>query len=114
MRHSGDLPAYRGSTTLYYSWLLEGKCSVSAIAMSGRIDGGGILLKRDFPLPPPDLDPDYYDCMIRAETLGSVLDQIRAGEDLRPSDNSVAAGRDFYVIHPLLKHIARLSRRTIR
>ena len=40
--HPGELPRFRGSTTLYYSYLLERAFSVEAVFMSADIANGGI------------------------------------------------------------------------
>jgi len=109
--HAGWLPDYKGSTTLYYSWLRENFCAVSAIFLETRIDGGPILARQKY-LPPPDgIDPDYlYDSAIRADLLVSVLkDYIREGrfKNVSPQRDS---GTEYYVIHPVLKHLARLRK----
>src|SRR5690606_40447053 len=44
--HSGWLPDYRGSTTLYYSYLAEGRCGVTAILLDRLIDTGAIEIGR--------------------------------------------------------------------
>lgn len=109
--HAGWLPDYRGSTTIYYSLLDEGRCAVSAILLEPSIDCGPIVARRHYPAPPPGVDVDYlYDNAIRADLMvralkswvadggfGDVLEQ-RSGE-----------GGVYYVIHPVLKHLALLG-----
>ena len=109
--HFGWLPDYRGSTTLYYSWLKESFVGVSAILLSPEIDQGDILLKKRFPVPNQNQDPDYdYDCIIRAETLIEALKKLqRDGQFDRLEKQNTSTGNTYYVIHPVLKHIARLS-----
>lgn len=106
--HSGWLPDYRGSTTLYYSYLAEGRCGVSAILLDRSIDTGAIVGRRHYPPPPPGIDVDYlYDAAIRGNLLTFVLqhwaDHGRLPEAI-PQDHS--EGNTYYIIHPLLKHIA--------
>ena len=110
--HSGWLPEYRGSTTMYYSWLQENYIGVSVIKMSEGIDQGDILIRRKYPVPQRGIDPDYcYDSAVRATTL---VDFIRAFElqngIYEVITQSVDEGTEYYVIHPLLKHVALLSR----
>jgi len=109
--HSGWLPDYRGSTTSYYSWIEEGRLGVSAILLEAEIDTGHIVGRRRYPLPPPGVDMDYqWDPAIRADLLVRVLDDFaREGELPAPQPQQLGAGRTFYVIHPVLKHLALLA-----
>jgi methionyl-tRNA formyltransferase len=112
--HSGWLPDYRGSTTLYYSLLSEGRCAATALVLDAHIDTGPVVARKYYPAPPAGTDIDRrYDPAIRADLLLQVLRTYhRAGrltlESLQQSD----AGSTFYVIHPLLKHLALLSQPT--
>ncbi len=106
--HSGWLPQYRGSTTLYYSWLRENRCGASAIFLEEGIDTGPVLAKRHYPPPPPGVDPDYlYDTAIRADLLIAVLRDYRSKGLLLPKAQETV-GNTYYVIHPVLKHLALL------
>lgn len=109
--HSGWLPEYRGSTTIYYSILQEGHCSASALVLSADIDTGPVVARRNYPLPPSGVDVDYlYDSAIRADLMVRVLSEYASrGEVLNPLAQDEADGRDYYVIHPVLKHLAMLA-----
>lgn len=109
--HAGWLPEYRGSTTIYYSLLREGACGVSAILLTPKIDAGEILLRRWYSPPSVDVDLDYYyDSIIRSDVLVQTLarttreGRIPEGKVQDPSDGEI-----YYIIHPVLKHIAILS-----
>lgn len=106
--HSGWLPDFRGSTTLYYSWLIAGKCGVSAILMAPEIDAGPVVARKYYPPPPPGADVDHlYDGAIRSDLLIDVLTHYARTNDLpSPQTQSQAEGRTYYVIHPVLKNIA--------
>lgn len=107
--HAGWLPDYRGSTTIYYSWLKEGRCGVSALILDKEIDSGPIIARRQYPLPPRGMDVDrYYDNMIRADLLVNVLRDFAAVGFL-PRIPNEGGGLTYYVIHPVLKHLALLS-----
>lgn len=109
--HSGFLPDYRGSTTLYYSLLAERRCAASAILLDANIDTGVVIARKHYPAPPAGTDIDRrYDPAIRADLLRQVLTRFRDDGTLpvqwqQRSDE----GSTFYVIHPVLKHLALLS-----
>lgn len=109
--HSGWLPEFRGSTTLYYALLTRQPPAVSAIVLDRHIDEGRILLRRRYPVPPSGCEIDLiYDNAIRADLLVRVLRRHqRAGGLWSGRPQRADAGRSYYVIHPVLKHIARLS-----
>lgn len=110
--HSGWLPNYRGSTTVYYSWLEEGYCGASAILLEPSIDSGPILMRKKFAAPSPEIDPDYlYDNVIRANVLADVLafHQENGGwpEFCEQAESDATT---YYKIHPVLKNILALGR----
>ena len=109
--HAGWLPDYRGSTTGYYSLLAEGSLGVSAILLSAGIDTGTIVARRRYPAPPPDVDIDYhYDSAIRAHLLCQVVASWRAaGCFVETIEQDPDVGATYYVVHPVLKHLARLK-----
>ncbi len=110
--HSGLLPDYRGSTTVYYSWLRENACGVSAILMNAGIDEGPVLIQRRFPAPPADTDVDLlYDNTMRAHVLIDCMKSVASTGELPSPQPQTSAGETFYVIHPVLKHIALLQPR---
>lgn len=109
--HPGKLPEQRGSTTIYYS-LLEGRpCCVSALLMDEEIDAGPLLAINCYPAPRGGVDVDVlYDCAIRADTLVGVLRHLKSTGTL-PRVVPDASSNDglYFVVHPLLKHLALLS-----
>lgn len=109
--HSGWLPDYRGSTTVYYSLLEEGACAASAILLDKCIDTGPVLARKRYPAPPLGTDIDCrYDTAIRADLLLEVLRRYQACGGLDVAQHQDAGhGNTYYVIHPVLKHLALLS-----
>jgi methionyl-tRNA formyltransferase len=109
--HSGWLPEYRGSTTLYYALLNGDAPGVTAIFLDPGIDTGPILARRHYPKPPSWMDVDLaYDSAIRADLLCDLMERHAAAGRLDVTDvQSVGEGRTYFVIHPVLKHIALLS-----
>lgn len=110
--HSGWLPDYRGSTTLYYSWLNDGYIGVSAILLRAGIDLGPILKRKKYPIPPRDVSLDYvYDCAVRADLMVEIIKEyIQNGSLPESIEQNDVDGTTYYVIHPILKHLVLLSR----
>jgi len=109
--HSGWLPRYRGSTTLYYA-LLEGELpGVTALFLDREIDTGPVVTKRHYPRPPLDIDLDQiYDPAIRADLLVRVMrEYARSGVLPAVEHQNPDEGVTYHVIHPVLKHMAILS-----
>jgi len=109
--HSGWLPEYRGSTTLYYALLNHDQPAVTALFLDARIDTGPIVAKRHYPKPSFEMDIDRrYDSAIRADLLVRVMrDYVRTGRIDILEDQNSGTGETYYVIHPILKHLAILS-----
>jgi len=111
--HSGWLPEYRGSTTIYYSWIKQNFCGVSAILLDQNIDTGKLIARKKFPVPPSNIDVDLvYDNAIRAELLVEVLKHYKSEGKF----TNISREKEFppyFVIHPVLKHIALLTREKI-
>lgn len=109
--HSGWLPDFRGSTTTYYHLLVTGNCGVSAILLEKSIDTGPIVARKNYPRPPAGVDIDYlYDSAIRADLLTQVLEHYaEQGKLPQYISQKAVEGNTFYIIHPILKHIALLS-----
>ncbi len=108
--HSGVLPYYRGSTTVYYSLLNEGNCGATVFVMDAHIDTGPVILKRTYPAPDDRTTIDlYYDPFIRARLLVEVLKEYARGGKLTYEAQDPAVGETYFIIHPVLKHIAILA-----
>jgi methionyl-tRNA formyltransferase len=105
--HPGLLPAYKGSTTIYYSLLAEGFCGVSAFIMDEKIDNGPIIIQRKFPPPVDRRNIDFfYDSFIRAELLTEVISNIESQNLAITSQSRNVLNRTYHIIHPILKSIA--------
>lgn len=107
--HSGWLPDYRGSTTVYHEIIEHGRCSASALFLDRTIDTGPILMRQSYPLPPKGIDVDYlYDNAIRANLLVKVLNSLQTSEKGHIIEQAGHYAQ-YYIVHPLLKHLALLS-----
>ena len=109
--HAGWLPDYRGSTTSYYSLIDRNDCAVSVIELSPEIDKGDILSRKRYNPPELGMDIDYvYDNQIRASLLTETLVNYSKNKSFEMVLSQVQTdSTTYYVIHPLLKHIAILS-----
>lgn len=112
--HPGWLPHERGSTTLYYSILHDRELSVTAFYMTAKIDDGEMILRQSYPIPQAMVNIDVYvDNCLRADTLVRSLNNLIEGiPSFKATENEKAEEEEYYVIHPLLKHIALLSLKT--
>lgn len=109
--HAGVLPQYRGSTTFYYSWLQENSVGASAIFLSPGIDEGEIIVYCSFPVPTDDVDVDYiYEPYIRARVLLEVFKMYDKGQTIHSTAQEQTDAETYFIIHPVLKHIALLER----
>lgn len=108
--HPGRLPEFRGSTTIYYSLLAENRVEATALLLEEVIDAGPVIGRAAFP-PPPDrrtIDGDY-DADIRASLLVSVMRDFARRGHFEEVQQPAGAGETFYIIHPVLKHLAILA-----
>jgi methionyl-tRNA formyltransferase len=108
--HSGLLPEFPGSTTIYYQILEHQRCGASAILLDETIDTGPVLARKSYPIPAHSMDIDYlYDTMIRADLLVDVLRDIEDYPLIKAPKIASSQAAPYFIIHPLLKHIAILS-----
>jgi len=113
--HGGYLPDYKGSTTNYYSLIDENTIGASAIFLTKEIDCGPILLRKKF-LPPKDRrEIDHNsDSEARAKTLIECLQNyVNSGTWKYELENNYG-GETFYIIHPVLKHLAILAKEQLQ
>lgn len=108
--HSGSLPNYRGSTTIYYSIINDSKCFATALFLNEKIDSGDMILTKEYEVPNKETNIDYYyDSIIRADLLLDVIDEyVKIGKIAFEAQESIS-GETYFIIHPILKHIALLS-----
>ena len=112
--HGGYLPAFKGSTTNYYSLLVENTIGASSIFLSEEIDSGPILMRQKFPAPTDRQGIDHiYDSAARSKVLIDTLNRyVAKGEWEFDLPNNVG-GETYYIIHPVLKHIAILDKENV-
>ncbi|UCV06669.1 formyltransferase family protein [Dechloromonas denitrificans] len=112
--HGGYLPTYKGSTTNYYSLLDGGGMGASAIFLSVEIDSGPILLRKSFPAPSVRTKIDHvYDSAARAKVLVETLLHHLASKSWEFELEDNEGGETYYIIHPVLKHIAILDKEAV-
>ena len=109
--HTGRLPEYKGSTTIFYSLLKENKIYCSTLLLNKNIDSGKILLIKKYLLPKTILQiDDKYDHEIRARNIVSffkskknfkIIKKYKTNKKLLP----------YYIMHPVLRYITMHNRR---
>ncbi len=108
--HAGILPKYRGSTTFYYSYLQEGKVGATAIFLNEKIDCGEIITQSVFEVPQKMVNADYiYEPYIRSQVLVNVLNKYIECGGFAPRSQENEKAEDYFIIHPVLKHLALLK-----
>ncbi len=107
--HSGILPKYRGSTCIYYSIIKEDNCGATAFFMSEGIDAGNIIAKKTFKKPRISNIDYEYDCHIRSEVLLEIMKDYAANGKFSSVPQNPDEGGMYFIIHPVLKHLAILS-----
>ena len=108
--HPGRLPEFRGSTTIYYGLLAENKVEATAILLDEIIDAGPVIGRKVFEAPADrrTIDGDY-DPNIRASLLVDVMKEFVERGRFDEIKQREGEGETFYIIHPVLKHLAILA-----
>jgi len=102
--HSGDLPLFKGSTTIFYSILMKKKITVTCFKMKKGIDEGKILYKKRFNIPKNKKTLNSsYDDKIRAETM---IEFLKNGKKNYKNTIKSKYFDTYYVAHPLIRGIA--------
>ena len=106
--HPGLAPKYKGSTCFYYSIINEGSAGVTAFIMDEGLDTGDIIHQKTFEKPQHKFLDEVYDPYIRSETLVDVTSQnLLYKQDFKRQNSH--EGETYFIIHPVLKHIAIIS-----
>jgi len=101
--HSGKLPEFKGSTTIYYSILMLNKIFCSTIIMNKKIDEGKILYVNEYSMPKNMFSIDKnFDSKIRAQNMIYVLKNFNK---LKKITTKSKRNFHYYVIHPFLRSI---------
>ncbi len=101
--HPGDLPSYKGSTTLFYSLILEKKITVSCFRMTEAIDEGIIFYKKIFKKPKKlNKINSLFDDKIRAQTMIEFLKKGKKIYKVRLNSQNFSV---YYIAHPIIRGI---------
>ena len=100
--HPGDLPMFKGSTTIYYTILSKKKICVTLFFMNKEIDGGKIVYKRYFNYPKNlnEIEKNF-DNRIRALTL---IEYLKSSKNykFRKIKKFILP---YYIAHPIIRQI---------
>jgi len=108
--HGGYLPDYKGSTTNYYSLIVDNSIGASSLFLDEIIDSGPIILSKKFPPPEDRTQIDHiFDNAARAKVLIETLQEYNNSGKFQCKEN-LDKGQTYFIIHPILKHIAILSK----
>lgn len=105
--HGGFLPDFKGSTTQYYQLLEEGSLGASSLFLTTEIDSGPVLFRRRFTAPSDRSQIDHrFDNAARARVLVDTLKSFQSMGQWKFEIPKNSGGSVYYVIHPVLKHLA--------
>ena len=108
--HGGYLPDYKGSTTNYYSLIVDNSIGASSLFLDEEIDSGPMLRRKKFPPPEDNVQIDHkYDSAARAKVLIETLQEFQNSGKFNCKED-LEKGETYFIIHPILKHIAILSK----
>ena len=106
--HPGITPYFRGSTTVYYSNLVNGKAGCTAFFFNEKIDEGPIVCQTEYDLI-HNMDIDYlFDPDIRGQTLVKAIAVLRETQTVQ-NQKEAAGTYPYFIIHPVLKHLSILK-----
>ena len=100
--HPGNLPMFKGSTTIYYTIILNKRICVTLFEISKKIDCGKILYKKYFNMPKKliSIEKDF-DNKIRALALVDYLLNDIKYEDYKSKKKYLP----YYIAHPIIRQI---------
>ena len=104
--HSGKLPEYKGSTTIYYSLIKNKKIYCTTFIMNNEIDKGRILLIKKYKLIKQIKNIDKYDNQIRAENILFTLNNFNQLIKSKRKYANADKNSHYFIIHPILRYIA--------
>lgn len=100
--HPGNLPIFKGSTTIYYAIILNKKICVTLFEISKKIDSGKILYKKYFDIPKKlaSIEKDF-DNKIRALTFIDYIQNNIKHKNNKSKKNYLP----YYIAHPIIRQI---------
>tara|TARA_B100000989_G_scaffold21727_1_gene14249 strand:- start:16913 stop:17539 length:627 start_codon:yes stop_codon:yes gene_type:complete len=108
--HPGDLPKFKGSTTIYYAVILKKKIFVSIFQMGKKIDEGKLVYKKKFNYPKNFKNIERsFDNNIRALTL---IDFIKK-KKIKKYNNIKNNYLPYYIVHPIIRQIV-LNKKSLK
>ena len=100
--HPGNLPMFKGSTTIYYTIILNKRICVTLFEISKKIDCGKILYKKYFNMPKKIISIEKdFDNKIRALTLVDYLLNNIKYEYYKSKKKYLP----YYIAHPIIRQI---------
>tara|TARA_B100000959_G_C14927357_1_gene602046 strand:- start:734 stop:1375 length:642 start_codon:yes stop_codon:yes gene_type:complete len=105
--HSGKLPQYKGSTTIFYSILKENSIWCSTFKMNNKIDNGKILMVKKYNYNQKIFKNfDYFDNLIRIKNICEVLKNKMKNKDNLNKRNNKSY---YHVAHPILRCLSKIN-----
>lgn len=100
--HPGKIPNFRGSTTIYYSLILNNEINCTLFKMTRKIDKGQIFLIKSFTKPKNIKKiENSFDHFIRARTLISFCKKKKN----KLYKKIKTDGNYYYIAHPVIRNL---------
>jgi methionyl-tRNA formyltransferase len=104
--HTGKLPKYKGSTTIYYSLLNESKIFCDTFFLNNKIDQGRVVCSKRYPIPMNIYSiANIYDAKIRVKNIIFAINKLKNKNFYLRIRKKNYSKLNFYIIHPLLRYI---------
>lgn len=107
--HSGKLPYYKGSTTIFYSILNENSICCSTFRMNDQLDNGNIYLVKKYNFNKKIFKKfNEFDNLIRIKNFCTVLKR-----NFSINNSSVKKNKynNYYIAHPIIRCLSKLSQK---
>ena len=103
--HPGKIPEFKGSTTIFYSFLKNRTVYCSVFRMSKVLDSGKLIFLKKFNIKPKDLEQfDVFDYRIRIQTI---IEALKTNFKYKKVKIIKKKFIDYHVAHPIIRSLVK-------
>lgn len=105
--HPGKLPNFKGSTTIFYSLIATKKIFCTTFILSGKLDGGQIILINEYTAPKKISEINgVFDDKIRSINMVKAIKKIQSRKFKKKKVIINSKYKEYSVAHPLIRAMA--------